>query len=79
VVQKPEPNQAPTPTGFAGPGTTSSDTRSALRRFEEAIARYQDAAAIFRETGDGHSEDIAIKNLERVQAAATADRQLDAR
>jgi hypothetical protein len=33
------------------------------RRFEEAIAAHQDAAAIFRETGDLHREGIALDNL----------------
>ena len=40
-----------------------------MRRFEEAITAHQDAAAIFRETGDRHREDIAVNNLKRAQAA----------
>ena len=34
-----------------------------VRRFEEAITAYQDAAAIFRETGDRHREGMALSNL----------------
>ena len=34
-----------------------------MRRFEEAITAYQDAAAIFRETGDRHGEGMALTNL----------------
>ena len=34
-----------------------------MGRFEEAITAYQDAAAIFRETGDRHGEGIALNNL----------------
>ena len=34
-----------------------------VRRFEEAITAHQDAAAIFRETGDRHSEGAALNNL----------------
>jgi tetratricopeptide (TPR) repeat protein len=33
------------------------------RRFEEAIAAPQDAAVIFRETGDRHREGMALNNL----------------
>jgi tetratricopeptide (TPR) repeat protein len=33
------------------------------RRFEEAITACQDAAAIFRETGDRHGEGGALNNL----------------
>jgi tetratricopeptide (TPR) repeat protein len=32
-------------------------------RFDEAITACQDAAAIYRETGDRHSEGIALNNL----------------
>ena len=32
-------------------------------RFEEAISAHQDAAAIFRETGDRHGEGQALNNL----------------
>ena len=34
-----------------------------VRRFEEAITAHQDAAAIFRETGDRHGEGMALNNL----------------
>ncbi len=34
-----------------------------MRRFDEAITAHQDAAAIFRETGDRHSEGMALGNL----------------
>jgi tetratricopeptide (TPR) repeat protein len=34
-----------------------------VRRFDEAITAHQDAAAIFRETGDRHSEGSALNNL----------------
>ena len=34
-----------------------------VRRFEEAITAHQDAAAIFRETGDRHGEGTALSNL----------------
>ena len=34
-----------------------------VRRFEEAIRAHQDAAAIFRETGDRHREGMALNNL----------------
>ena len=34
-----------------------------MRRFEEAITAHQDAAAIFRETGDRHGEGMALNNL----------------
>jgi tetratricopeptide (TPR) repeat protein len=34
-----------------------------VRRFEEAISAQQDAAAIFRETGDRHSEGLALVGL----------------
>ena len=40
-----------------------------VRRFEEAISALQDAAAIFRETGDRHSEGITLNNVESVRAA----------
>ena len=33
------------------------------RRFEEAITAHQDAAAIYRETGDRHREGMALTNL----------------
>jgi tetratricopeptide (TPR) repeat protein len=34
-----------------------------VRRFEEAITSYQDAAAICREAGDRHREAMALNNL----------------
>jgi tetratricopeptide (TPR) repeat protein len=34
-----------------------------VRRFEEAITAHQDAAAIFRETGDRHGEGLALEGL----------------
>ena len=34
-----------------------------MRRFEEAISAHQDAAAIYRETGDRHREGVALNNL----------------
>jgi len=34
-----------------------------LRRFDEAITALQDAAAIYRETGDRKSEGTALNNL----------------
>ena len=34
-----------------------------MRRFEEAITAYQDAAAIYREIGDRHGEGMALDNL----------------
>jgi len=40
-----------------------------VRRFDEAITAHQDAAAIFRETGDPHGEDIAVNNLKLAPAA----------
>lgn len=38
-----------------------------VRRFEEAITAHQEAAAIYRETGDRHGEGIALNNLERAK------------
>ena len=48
-----------------------------VRRFEEAVTAHQDAAAIFRETGDQYWEDIALGNLEsyRADQAAAGKRQ----
>ncbi len=34
-----------------------------MRRFEETIRAHQDAAAIYRETGDRHGEGTALTNL----------------
>ncbi len=34
-----------------------------VRRLEEAITAHQDAATLFRETGDRHREIIALENL----------------
>jgi hypothetical protein len=39
-----------------------------VRRFEEAITACQDAAAIFRETGDRHREGTALGNLKAAKA-----------
>jgi len=39
---------------------------------EEAIAAWQDAAAIFRETGDEHYERVALGDLEAARAAYRA-------
>jgi hypothetical protein len=38
-------------------------------RFEEAITACQDAAAIYRETGDRHRERTTLEDLARAQAA----------
>ncbi|HEY2576593.1 MAG TPA: hypothetical protein VGI74_09830 [Streptosporangiaceae bacterium] len=43
-----------------------------VRRFDEAITAYKDAAAIFRETLDQHSEERALEDLARTQAAQHA-------
>ena len=52
-----------------------------VRRFEEAITACQDAAAIYRETGDRHGEGMALSNLgvalrqvRRFEEAITASR-----
>jgi hypothetical protein len=42
-------------------------------RFEEAISAHQDAAAIYRETGDRHGENIALRNVDAGQAAQATD------
>ena len=34
-----------------------------MRQFDEAITAHQDAAAIYRETGDRHGEGGALNNL----------------
>ena len=54
----------------------------AVQRFEEAITAYQDAAAIYRETGDRHGEGDALDNLGlalreagRVEEAITAHQE----
>jgi len=41
-------------------------------RFEEAITAHQEAAAIFREVGDQHSERVALGNLETARSAQQA-------
>ncbi len=41
-------------------------------QFEEAITAFQDAAAIYRETGDRYREGIALESLERARAAQQA-------
>ena len=43
-----------------------------VRRFEEAITAHQDAAAIYRETGDRHRESSALEDLATAQAARNA-------
>ncbi|MEO3858516.1 hypothetical protein [Acrocarpospora sp. B8E8] len=40
-----------------------------MRRVEEAVTAFQQAAAIFHELGDRHSEDIAMSNLSATQEA----------
>ena len=49
-------------------------TPSTYRRFEEAITALQDAAAIFRETGDRHSEGVALANLEAARPRSSRAR-----
>jgi hypothetical protein len=44
-----------------------------VRRFEEGPTARQDAAAIFRETGDEHSEPIVPDNLDAARAAQEAE------
>ena len=39
-----------------------------VRRFDEAITAHQDAAAIYRETGDEYRENIALNKLKDDQA-----------
>ena len=34
-----------------------------MRRFDEAITAHQDAAAIFRDTGDRHGQGLALEGL----------------
>jgi hypothetical protein len=43
-----------------------------VRQFDEAITACQDAAAIFRETGDEYNEGVALENLQRARAAQRA-------
>lgn len=38
-------------------------------RFKDAIIEYQDAVAIFRDTGDRQNEHIAMSNLEAARVA----------
>jgi hypothetical protein len=40
-----------------------------LGRFEEAIAAHQEAAAIWRDTGDWRREEWALDSLERTRNA----------
>ena len=47
-----------------------------VRRFDEAITAHQDAAAIFRETGDRHREGAALGNLERGSGKVDLNRTL---
>ena len=54
---------------------TGQPRRRAGRRcvgFDEAITACQDAAAIYRETGDQYREGIALESLERARAAQQA-------
>ena len=44
-----------------------------LRRFEEAVSAHQDAAAIYRETGDRQLEGIALRNIDADRAAEDED------
>jgi hypothetical protein len=44
-----------------------------VRRFEEAISAHQDAAAIYRETGDRQGEEMALSNLERDRVASQTE------
>jgi hypothetical protein len=39
-----------------------------VRRFDQAITAHQDAAAIFRETGDQHREGQTLNSLKDAQA-----------
>jgi hypothetical protein len=43
-----------------------------MGRFEEAITAYQEAVAIFRETGDQHNGRAALDDLEAARAAQQA-------
>ncbi len=43
-----------------------------MRWFEEAITAHRDASAIFRETGDRHSEGTVLAYLARAQVARDA-------
>jgi hypothetical protein len=42
---------------------------SEVRRFEEAISAYEQALALYWETGDEYREGIALSNLETARAA----------
>jgi hypothetical protein len=44
-----------------------------VRRFEGALSSHQDAAGIFRETSDRHSEDIALRNVDADRTAQAED------
>jgi tetratricopeptide (TPR) repeat protein len=44
--------------------TTLGNALQEVGRFEEAITACQQAAQIFRDTGDQHSETIALRNLQ---------------
>jgi tetratricopeptide (TPR) repeat protein len=59
--------------GFPGPPAVAALNNLGValrhvRRFEEAVSACQDAAAIFRETGDRHSEGLALVGLGLVLA-----------
>ena len=70
---------ARTPRPFSARPATATARASALtnlsivllqvQRFEEAITALQDAAAIFRETGDRHGEDMTLSILEAARTA----------
>ena len=47
----------------AGTMISSGTALAELRRFEEAITACQDAATIYRETDDRHSEGMVLNNL----------------
>ena len=56
--------------GFPGPPAVAALNNLGLalrhvRRFEEAVSGCQDAAAIYRETSDRHSEGLALVGLGR--------------
>jgi hypothetical protein len=56
-----------------GEGTALQNLGLALRqvrRLEEAITALQEAAALFRETGDRHSEGTALEMLEEARTAS---------
>jgi hypothetical protein len=70
-VRTPPPCSAKSATGTARAwhGATSGTPYGRRAGFDEAITACQEAAAIFRETGDRHRESIALANLRKAQAA----------